>query len=390
MTKARTKPIPKPLATTACLVAVGLLLTLKLAPWTSSPDAAHSLERLNPCTTRTVSTLDTVGEVPAWVELNASSFALPSAGVGVGVGTHLAIQPHLTWQRLSHHALHKALYQSIINAVVPARGLEPRNPAVVVGVEYGDDIIALAHIGFPVIGFEPMAKFREGAEKFVARDPQLSASVKLLPYAVVADANATPTVPIQYQDEPVQSAQTVTLDAKLPAIGAHRVALLSVDVQGAEPGILEGAKTMLHGGKVGMVLVEVSRATDSHANTCLAVGKTLVDAGYVIFDFCWWGESTTAKSPLDHYLCVDNEGGARTSLDAYCARVDEVYEARQFLWMQTDFVAVHRDALTDATLHDLATLARRCDSNCRLRELILASGGNDATATAKTETTAAR
>lgn len=145
-------------------------------------------------------------------------------------------------QRLSHLAFHSGDLKPALARLVSDPATSAASVAVV-GVEWGAEVVALAEIGFHVYAFEPVAKFVAHLEEVLKEKPHLNVTV--LPIAAVAERNVG-NVTLEYPNAGVsESVASGIVDDFVKG----ELAVLSIDVQGNELEVLQGAKHLLSGVK---------------------------------------------------------------------------------------------------------------------------------------------
>ncbi len=252
-----------------------------------------------------------------------------------------AIHADLHRLQLSHFAFHTdALKTRLARLAAP-----PNATVVIVGVEWGNDMAALAHAGYRVIAVEADPQHARTLRQRVQDNPTWDVRV------VEAYAAAT-----------AESERQVTVDSLV----STEVAVLSVDVQGAEHEVLRGASKLLAERRVRTLWVE-SIACQASA---LHVLHMLKDE-FELFDFVPWGlaRGKDAKVPRtrDSFLFDDARPGG---IDQYWQWLCDAQRGR-YKWLQTDFLAVRKDLVDDALREKLRALPRLCQAGakCVLREL---------------------
>lgn len=276
------------------------------------------------------------------------------------------IRPLLHEQALSHLAFHSAALKRALAGLLPARAV------AVVGVEWGDDVAHLADAGYHVYAFEPAAKFVAHLRRLVARNPAWNVTV-----VPVAAGNATRgTVRLEYPNEGVsETVPASTLDQHVH----EELAVLSLDIQGDELHVLQGAPRTLREVGVHSVWVEAIACNDKVAEVL-----NMLDERYVIFDFVPWGkrnEDVSRDVPMDlKSFAFDPQrpGGFAEYLAWMCHEKEQRYR-----WLQTDFLAVRRDLMQEHVVRSLKSIAdAHCGpeagkANCVLRTLLLSNVDKD-------------
>lgn len=261
-------------------------------------------------------------------------------------------------QALSHQAFHGARLQAAL-VDLSLRWVPSGRSVVVVGVEYGADVRLFADSGLHVTAFEPNARFASLLRAHADRN--VSWNVDIVQAAAGARHGRAR---LKYQKE-IIDAQVVPVDDVVKA----PVALLSVDVQGAEDDVIAGARRLCAGG-VGMVWFEAAACNARVANVLSAL-----DEDFVLFDFVPWGRvrNQSADSPSVERQNYEWFPGRPSGFDDYLrwlcrAKVDN------FAFLQTDIVAIRRSFVMHVidefdTIGE--TVCRDEDAKCVLRKFVM-------------------
>lgn len=232
-----------------------------------------------------------------------------------------------------------------------------------VGVEWGSEVFPLAAAGFSVYAFEPASKFVAHLRDQVRGHPEWN--VTIVPIAAGKEKGGS--VALEYDNEGVsEDVERGVVDDYVK----EGLAVLSVDIQGDELEVLEGSGEVIRERGVSSLWVEGIACNEKVAGVL-----DLLDDRYVLFDFVPWGK-----------LKGDSEDGVPRSLGSFAfdpkrpARFEEFLEwmcrekNHHYRWLQTDFLAVRRDLMTDQVEKRLAALAEEhCvndGADCRLRSLL--------------------
>lgn len=347
-------------------------------------------------------------------------------------------------QGLSHMAFHHESLQLELAEVAEGNA----NTVVIVGVEWGNDLMAFATAGYRVIAFEPTRKYYDLVRKRLVqhelnrlrriyRRYQRSRSGRRYGNSSVQGVNGDDeekaeedNVHLNYDQYgsdtmfstmklthnftitlPKSNRQTRTkkdrqLDVVLHNVAAGNVTggeilihyrnvasrvrlsrvddvvrepvrLLSIDIQGAELSVLQGATRLLQSSPAPMVWTEAIAC-----NPRLPHLLSLLDAhDFAIFDFVPVGTPFSENNHHNNHSWTHRHNFAfqprRPSafsdyLDWLCAQKHATFNI-----LQTDFVAIRRDALSPSVVTRLATIAdnvcMQLDSRCVLRSLLATS-----------------
>lgn len=264
------------------------------------------------------------------------------------------VHPLLHDQALSHFALHSFGVQHRL-----ASFFKPRSLAIV-GVEWGKDVRQFAQAGYHVYAVEPASKYVKhlnGLKKDYA-----SWDISVLPFAAGNVSNSS--MDLTYDNGNVSETVDVhRLDDHI----SEPLAVLSVDVQGDELGVLQGATHLLQ--NVSSVWVEAIACNPRNSELL-----ELLNEQFTIFDFVPWGLPTSADQsvvPTERSSFVFNRRRPSAFTD-YLAWMCKSRES-DFKWLQTDFLAI-KTALVDKVWEKLVTFAQdTCslnDSECHLRHMM--------------------
>lgn len=264
------------------------------------------------------------------------------------------IHPLLHEQALSHFALHSFGIQHRL-----ASFFKPRSLAIV-GVEWGKDVRQFAQAGYHVYAVEPASKYIKHLNGLKGDYP--SWNITVLPFAAGNESDTS--MDLTYDNDNVS--ETVDVH-RLEDHISESLAVLSVDVQGDELGVLQGAARLLQ--NVSSVWVEAI-ACNSRNSEMLE----LLDRHFTIFDFVPWGlpnSADPARVPTERSSFLFNRRRPSAFTD-YLAWMCKSRES-SFKWLQTDFLAI-RTVLVDKVWDQLVTFAQdTCslnDSECHLRHLL--------------------
>ncbi|GAB0488947.1 hypothetical protein MMPV_000160 [Pyropia vietnamensis] len=269
--------------------------------------------------------------------------------------------------RLSHYAFHNTGSQARLARLFAP----PPATIVIVGVEWGTDAIALARVGYRVIGIEPLSHFVAYMKDVVSRE---GLDIRMVHAAAGATSGGEVTVNYENAGKAgVETVTAVTVDEVLegePGGAPATVAVLAVDIQGEEAAVIDGAKRALARGSVASVWVETI-ACNERVRPLLAT----LDAQFSLFDFAPWGAprgwSTASRGPpssADAFVA----GSFPTELAPWWTALCAV-QRRMYQWLQTDVVGVRRDLLTDHVVRELIGHGEAvCVTKgvCRMREKV--------------------
>lgn len=270
------------------------------------------------------------------------------------------VSPLLYVQSLSHFAFHaEVLQKTLANPYSPSR-------VAIVGVEYGRDVAHFARSSYDVIAVEPLPTYVSHLRSLIRDHPDWSITL----HAVAAGnpSGSSQNVTISYGENVEKTVPLRKLDDLVK--GENRsLAVLSIDIQGDELDVLRGAKAILRNGAVQTVWVEGIACNDKVKE----VLKLLDRSNYAIMDFVPWGRPKQQKDTDGPPKTIDSFVFSNDRPSKFDDYLQWMCDARKksFKWLQTDFVAVHRDVLEDV-LSTLLNLADVCDfpkSNCVLRQL---------------------
>ena len=243
----------------------------------------------------------------------------------------------------------------------------PSSPhAVVVGVEWGTEVIELATMGFRVTGVEPFPQY-------VANVTAAAADAGVLDKISIHSAGAgreRGRLNISYYDGSV-STNIITVD---DIVKNETIDVCSVDVHGGANNfdVLVGGKKALERQMFKMIWVELF--PDDVPSQANGWGRKLIDlliaSNYVLYDLKWSGgwKSCKETGTLPHH-CGDIRSSnlalkQRRSLTSSESYMNAMYvdRAKNFQYLQTDIVAV---PLSGALLADRAfqKAAVKCSGN---------------------------
>jgi FkbM family methyltransferase len=199
--------------------------------------------------------------------------------------------------------------------VALSRGVPKGSVFVDVGANLGYFSLMAASLGYTVVSFEPMSRNARKLARSVARNG-FAGRVRLYQNAVgpadgrLVSLRETDTLNQgngRVTGEPPQApggvfgvdyVDTVTLSSVLlfaasQSTGAH---IVKVDVEGLEPGVLEGARQWICAQTVRHVLIEFSEATRaSPASAAVGMFTFMQRAGYTVSDV-----SVESPAPIDY------------------------------------------------------------------------------------------
>lgn len=239
------------------------------------------------------------------------------------------LSPLLYKQALSHQAFHSApLQQALANLFAPPKTV------LIIGVEFGNDVKHFASAGYRVIAFEPMPRFLGLLRKSISKHPEWD--VQLHPYAA---GNETSSFTLKYQDLQPQPAVPVR---KVDDFVDEEVAVMSVDIQGDELGVLTGAKQLLER-TVGVVWVEAMSCNERVLKLL-----EMLDDEFVFFDFVPWGRPLgAARSEAmierrNYHFDLERPAEFGAYVKWLCKAREENYRM-----LQTDLVGVRRNRVME-------------------------------------------
>lgn len=291
--------------------------------------------------------------LPLFVYLTVSLFLASSASISPSFKAG-HVHPLLHDQALSHFALHSFGVQKALVSL-----FEPRSLAIV-GVEWGTDVRQFAESGYHVYAVEPASKYVNNLNGLLEEHPTWNVTV--LPFAA---GNASGgSMHLTYDNDHVS--ETVSVH-RLEDHISEPLAVLSVDVQGDELAVLQGAERLLR--NVSSLWVELIACNPRNSQLL-----ELIDGSFTVFDFVPWGmpaASSQTSVPNDRSSFVFNRRRPSYFSD-YLAWICSSRES-SYKWLQTDFLAVRTD-LVDKVWDKLVTFGKGvCDlegSECRLRGIL--------------------
>jgi len=218
--------------------------------------------------------------------------------------------------------------------------------ALVVGVEYGTEVIELAQSGFDVLGIEP---FPEYVAHVVSEAAKANVLDKVNIYSAGAGAELG-NMSITYYQGSVTT-PIVRLD---DVVKGRTIDILSVDVHGGATNydVLLGGKESLGRGLFKSIWCELfpdPRPEEDGRDWGVKLLDILREHDYVLYDLQWSGGAKSCElEGIPSNLCreLKTHGGARP-LESARAYLDAMHLmlGTDFQYLQTDFVAVPR-ALT--------------------------------------------
>lgn len=268
------------------------------------------------------------------------------------------VYPNLHRQALSHQAFHASAFKLEL-ALLSLRWPGCNRTAVIVGVEFGGEMRHFADNGFRVIGFEPNPRFALRMREYMAQNASWDAT--LYEKAVGAEPGQ---ITVAYQGEKQVQAPVVRLDDYIN----ETVAVLSVDIQGAENAVIKGAMR-LQNSSISMIWFEAYACNERVADIL-----KLLDEQYVMFDFVPWGlmlgqpggERLTARG---NYVFDPNRP---STFDDYMKWFCGIKE-QNYRYIQTDIIAVRR-SIIPFVIHDLNRIGEKfCNlesERCVLRKIV--------------------
>lgn len=237
----------------------------------------------------------------------------------------------------------------------------PSSPtALIVGVEYGTEVIELAQAGYDVLGIEPFPEYVAHVVDAAARADVLD---KINVYSAGAGAERG-NMSITYYQGSVTT-PIVRLD---DVVKGRTVDVLSIDVHGGATNydVLSGGKESLKNGLFKSIWCELYSETGP-AGGIADWGIKLLDLlkqhDYVMYDFQWSGGAKSCElQGIPAHLCgeLKTHEGARPldSARAYLETMHRILET-DFQYLQTDFVAVPR-ALAERVEPAFRKVSARC------------------------------
>lgn len=265
------------------------------------------------------------------------------------------VQPALHRQHLSHHSLHFStlpqLLANISASIRPTSELQQKSIAVIVGVEYGPDVRRFANEGYHVIAFEPMELFYNFVrERIVDTHPEWAIDLRNIALGNESDT----IVNIDYRNFTAVPVPATTLDALFVFHGEENraewegktvlhqdVAVMSIDVQGFELDVLQGAVEFLKH-------VQVLWFEMAACNPKTRLLFDLLDRHFVLFDFVPVGLPPQARingyRGRENFLVNETRPG---SFDGFYDWLCGWRSERGYKRVQTDVVAVRRDVVSE-------------------------------------------
>ena len=215
--------------------------------------------------------------------------------------------------------------------------------ALVVGVEYGTEVIELAQAGFDVLGIEP---FPEYVAHVVSEAAKANVLDKVNIYSAGAGAELG-NMSITYYQGSVTT-PIVRLD---DVVKGRTIDILSVDVHGGATNydVLLGGKESLNNGLFKSIWCELfpdTRPKEDGGDWGVKLLDLLREHDYVLYDLQWSGGAKSCElEGIPSNLCreLKTHSGARP-LKSAREYLDAMYHAllTDFQYLQTDFVAVPR------------------------------------------------
>lgn len=266
----------------------------------------------------------------------------------------------------SFHACLKLELAHVITA--SNRSLRPPNTrptAVVVGVEYGTEVVELAANGFNVIGLEPFPEF-------VTHTLTKAADAGVLDRVNIYTAGAGASrgqINITYYQGTV-TAPLIPLDN---IINNRAVDILSIDVHGDATNldVLVGGMKALQSGQLRSIWVEIFPSSRSGVGLDGAewgsrILRLLQKYDYTLYDVRWTGGAKSCETEgIPSHMCtvIKTYGGARplSSPAEYMAAMRQSLE-EEFQYVQTDVIALPR-TLARKLKSKLQNAALKCRKN---------------------------
>lgn len=200
-------------------------------------------------------------------------------------------------------------------------------------MEYGGDVRAFAAAGYRVHAVEPGYDYATQLRDIVTRRPEWDVVVHN--FAATEQSNQTLSI-----DNQKQRVATNVYTRRLDHLITETLAVLSIDVQGAEPQVLRGASALMPD-RVESLVVEVSGCRPQTLEVL-----RLLDRDYVLFDFVPRGDANRlgghGQGKEDFRHMYDGKRPGRFDLfDKWlCSK-----QGGKLRWVQTDVLAVRRDKI---------------------------------------------
>lgn len=298
--------------------------------------------------------------------------SIPQAGTFLSFRQEYEQRGHLNSllheQALSHGALHRPVLQ---HALANLTGF----PAsiLVVGVEWGIDVLRFGQAGHYVIGFEPMREFYDKLNSTVNK-LRLGNNIKL--HNVAVGASYTSQVHVNYQGHQTSESgvHRISLDSFTQRKEQKRnFSVMTVDIQGTENEVIRGSNRLLKE-SIKVLWFEVGSCNDNRVREIL---ETL-DDDFVLFDFV-----PIVKKKAKDELNLRERTNFLFNVERP-AKFDEylhwLCEQRKiYAMVQTDVLAVKRSFLP-IVVRELTLLGENVcsqpNSNCLLRSLLNMDRGN--------------
>ena len=273
--------------------------------------------------------------------------------------TRDTVHQALSSQNLGHIEFHKGLRTSIVAHLkakqVSQTTTENAGLNVVVGVEYGAELDEYASLGWRALGIEPNPVYHASLGRFAVRgDDVISINT-----CAAGSKSSTDNVTLVYKGRPFTAPCEVALDD----IITEHVDSLSIDIQGAELSVLEGAADILSTGQVNVIFAEYEPGL-----SCEKLLSFLSASGHVLFDSLWYGLKYGSEVP--DYVRFNMSGKNITSYCQAASMASRGYaesygtpvnkEHFSYTWLQNDIIAIPAELVSNDTLHFLSTLSSRC------------------------------
>lgn len=268
---------------------------------------------------------------------------------------HGEINELLHTQALSHIAFHSDPIKIQLASLFPSF-----RSVAIVGVEWGEDVTLFAQHNYSVYAFEPVNKFVKHLQAKIDEHPEWD--IKLFP--VAAGNSSQGDTRIVYDN--ADADETVPM-AKIEDHIDQPLAVLSLDIQGDELHVLEGALKLIPD-RIASLWVEAI-ACNAKVHHILHA----LDNEYIAFDFVPWGmhkDQQDDKVPRSLQSFV-YKPDRPTNFKEYLHWMCEL--SKDYKWLQTDLLFIRRDLMSKQVKQKLASFAEQhCndkDVECLLRSL---------------------
>jgi len=212
---------------------------------------------------------------------------------------------------------------------------------VVAGVKHEGEVQFMAQAGYEIYAFEPLQRHYEAIRKLSERRPHWMVHL----HKVVLGNRSGGTVKLSRGGENVHRAQIDDYIAP-----TEEIDVLSVDIQGNELEVLQGAKKLLENGSIRSLWIEIMGCNKKSERLL-----KLLEKDYIIFDLVPWGARRTAVGRMEamgNGTLTNRPHKHINYLWWLCANGKE-----SFKWVQTDIVAVRKDLVTRHLLQRFSTIA---------------------------------